>query len=44
MKIDHVSLDNIHASILVGNLCGTEGESAGETVFFGEINPLEVVE
>lgn len=44
MNIDHVSLDNIHASILVGNLCGTEGESAGEAVFFGEINPHDAVD
>ncbi|CAI7585076.1 unnamed protein product [Penicillium pancosmium] len=44
MNIDHVSLDNIHASILVGNLCGTEGESAGEAIFFGEISPHNAVE
>ncbi|KAJ5749816.1 hypothetical protein N7533_006844 [Penicillium manginii] len=35
MQIDHVSLDNIHACVLMGNLCGTESESAGEAVFFG---------
>lgn len=35
-EIDDVSLDNIHASILVGNLCGAEGELGAEAVFFGE--------
>jgi hypothetical protein len=43
MQIDHVSLDNIHACVLMGNLCGTESESAGEAVFFGEINPHDTV-
>jgi hypothetical protein len=36
MDIDNVSLDTIHASILVGNLCGAEGETAGEALFFGK--------
>ncbi|KAK9855900.1 hypothetical protein MYU51_001569 [Penicillium brevicompactum] len=35
LDIDNVSLDTIHASILVGNLCGAEGETAGEALFFG---------
>ncbi|KAJ6083475.1 hypothetical protein N7467_007610 [Penicillium canescens] len=35
MDIDNVCLDTIHASILVGNLCGAEGETAGEALFFG---------
>lgn len=36
MDVDNVCLDNIHASILVGNLCGTEGESLSEGLFFGK--------
>lgn len=36
LDIDNVSLDTIHASILVGNLCGAEGETAGEALFFGK--------
>jgi hypothetical protein len=36
MDIDNVCLDTIHASILVGNLCGAEGETAGEALFFGK--------
>ncbi|CAG8175445.1 unnamed protein product [Penicillium salamii] len=35
MEIENVNLDTIHASILVGNLCGAEGETAGEALFFG---------
>jgi hypothetical protein len=35
MDVDNVCLDNIHASILVGNLCGAEGESVSEGLFFG---------
>ncbi|KAJ6170272.1 hypothetical protein N7485_007618 [Penicillium canescens] len=35
IDIDNVCLDTIHASILVGNLCGAEGETAGEALFFG---------
>ncbi|OKP14686.1 hypothetical protein PENSUB_11444 [Penicillium subrubescens] len=34
MDIDNVCLNNIHASILVGNLCGAEGESVSEGLFF----------
>jgi hypothetical protein len=37
MDIDNVCLDTIHASILVGNLCGAEGETSGEALFFGKI-------
>ncbi|KAL3497078.1 hypothetical protein BJX62DRAFT_2795 [Aspergillus germanicus] len=33
--IDKVTLDNVHASALVGNLCGIEGDSSGESLFFG---------
>lgn len=36
MDVDNVCLDNVHASILVGNLCGTEGESLSEGLFFGK--------
>lgn len=36
MEIENVNLDTIHASILVGNLCGAEGETAGEALFFGK--------
>ncbi|KAJ5986122.1 hypothetical protein N7451_010487 [Penicillium sp. IBT 35674x] len=35
MNIDVPCLDNIHASILVGNLCGAEAHSATEGIFFG---------
>ncbi|KAJ5933379.1 hypothetical protein N7454_005708 [Penicillium verhagenii] len=35
MNIDVPCLDNIHASILVANLCGTEAQSATEGIFFG---------
>ncbi|KAJ5552185.1 hypothetical protein N7494_001563 [Penicillium frequentans] len=35
MNIDVPCLDNIHASILVGNLCGAEAQSATEGIFFG---------
>jgi hypothetical protein len=34
--IDKVTLDNVHASALVGNLCGIEGDSSGESLFFGQ--------
>lgn len=37
MNIDVPCLDNIHASILVGNLCGAEAQSATEGIFFGEL-------
>ncbi|KAL2817342.1 hypothetical protein BJX63DRAFT_110002 [Aspergillus granulosus] len=33
--IDEVTLDNVHASALVGNLCGIEGDASGESLFFG---------
>ncbi|RHZ61791.1 uncharacterized protein CDV56_103322 [Aspergillus thermomutatus] len=33
--IDEVSLDNIHATILIGNICGAEGDPNGESLFFG---------
>ncbi|KAL3467377.1 hypothetical protein BJX64DRAFT_168410 [Aspergillus heterothallicus] len=33
--IDEVTLDNIHATALVGNLCGIEGDANGESLFFG---------
>ncbi|KAJ5109087.1 hypothetical protein N7456_005762 [Penicillium angulare] len=33
--IDCISLDNIHASILVGNLCGGEGETDAEALYYG---------
>lgn len=36
MDIDNVCLNNIHASILVGNLCGAEGESVSEGLFSGK--------
>ncbi|KAJ5684271.1 uncharacterized protein N7477_000616 [Penicillium maclennaniae] len=34
-QIEVVCLDNIHACILVGNLCGAEGEIEAEAIFFG---------
>ncbi|KAL2853483.1 hypothetical protein BJY01DRAFT_65310 [Aspergillus pseudoustus] len=33
--IDEVTLDNVHASALAGNLCGIEGDPSGESLFFG---------
>jgi hypothetical protein len=36
LGIDHVSLDVIQTSILVANLCGAEGDSQSEALFFGE--------
>ena len=42
MDVDNVCLDNVHASILVGNLCGTEGESLSEGLFFGKPSIEEV--
>jgi hypothetical protein len=36
MDVDNVCLGNIHASILVGNLCGAEGEPLSEGLFFGK--------
>ncbi|KAK6811579.1 hypothetical protein RU639_012758 [Aspergillus parasiticus] len=35
MSIDDITLDNIHATILIGNLCGSEGDSRGEALYFG---------
>ncbi|KAJ6131584.1 hypothetical protein N7523_001290 [Penicillium sp. IBT 18751x] len=34
-QIEVICLDNIHACILVGNLCGAEGEIEAEAIFFG---------
>ncbi|GES65835.1 hypothetical protein ATEIFO6365_0012022700 [Aspergillus terreus] len=33
--IDEVTLDNIHATVLIGNICGAEGDSNAESLFFG---------
>ncbi|RDW74607.1 uncharacterized protein DSM5745_07269 [Aspergillus mulundensis] len=33
--LDDVTLDNVHAATLIGNLCGVEGDSKGESLFFG---------
>ncbi|KAL6233078.1 hypothetical protein BDW75DRAFT_232245 [Aspergillus navahoensis] len=33
--LDDVTLDNVHAAILIGNLCGVEGDPEGESLFFG---------
>ncbi|KAE8139189.1 hypothetical protein BDV38DRAFT_291578 [Aspergillus pseudotamarii] len=35
MSIDDITLDNVHATILIGNLCGSEGDSSGEALYFG---------
>ncbi|KAE8381257.1 hypothetical protein BDV26DRAFT_278846 [Aspergillus bertholletiae] len=35
MSIDDISLDNIHATILLGNLCGSDSDSNGEALYFG---------
>lgn len=36
LEIEKLCLDNIHACILVGNLCGAEGEIEAEALFFGK--------
>lgn len=36
--IDAVNLRNIQASILVGNICGAEGDSIAEGLFFGKLS------
>ncbi len=33
--LDEVTLDNIHAAALIGNICGVEGDTSGESLFFG---------
>ncbi|KAL4927044.1 uncharacterized protein BDV17DRAFT_299297 [Aspergillus undulatus] len=33
--LDEVSLDNVHAAALIGNICGVEGDAEGESLFFG---------
>ncbi|KAL5048421.1 hypothetical protein BDW71DRAFT_213493 [Aspergillus fruticulosus] len=33
--LDDVTLDNVHAAALIGNLCGVEGDSKRESLFFG---------
>ncbi|KAE8419584.1 hypothetical protein BDV36DRAFT_134783 [Aspergillus pseudocaelatus] len=35
MSIDDITLDNVYATILIGNLCGSEGDSSGEALYFG---------
>ncbi|CRG92364.1 hypothetical protein PISL3812_09422 [Talaromyces islandicus] len=35
MNLLEISLENIQASVLVGNLCGAEGEPEQESLFFG---------
>ncbi|OGM51156.1 hypothetical protein ABOM_000117, partial [Aspergillus bombycis] len=35
MSVDDISLDTIHATILIGNICGSEGDSSGEALYFG---------
>jgi hypothetical protein len=36
MSIDDICLDNVHATILVGNLCGANGDASGEALYFGK--------
>jgi hypothetical protein len=36
--IDVVNLGNIQASVLVGNICGAEGDSVAEGLFFGKLS------
>lgn len=33
--LDEVTLDNVHAAALIGNICGVEGDASGESLFFG---------
>ncbi|KAE8150341.1 hypothetical protein BDV25DRAFT_172224 [Aspergillus avenaceus] len=35
LSIDNVCLDILHAAILIGNLCGADGDASGESLFFG---------
>lgn len=35
MNIDDVHLDNVQACILVGNLCGADGDAGAEALYFG---------
>ncbi|KAF7588268.1 hypothetical protein BBP40_005954 [Aspergillus hancockii] len=35
MSIDDICLDNVHATILIGNLCGADGDPRGEALYFG---------
>ncbi|KAL4874082.1 hypothetical protein BDV12DRAFT_191945 [Aspergillus spectabilis] len=34
-SLEEVTLDNVHATALIGNICGAEGDSNGESLFFG---------
>ncbi|KOC11742.1 hypothetical protein AFLA70_526g000670 [Aspergillus flavus AF70] len=38
MSIDDITLDNINATILIGNLCGSDGDSSGEALYFAGLN------
>lgn len=40
--IDEVTLDNIHATVLIGNICGAEGDSNAESLFFGQCVSVRV--
>ncbi|KAL2816227.1 hypothetical protein BDW59DRAFT_11268 [Aspergillus cavernicola] len=33
--LDEVTIDNIHATALIGNICGADGDPTGESLFFG---------
>ncbi|KAL2866458.1 uncharacterized protein BJX67DRAFT_140676 [Aspergillus lucknowensis] len=35
ITIDEVTLDNVHATAIIGNVCGVEGDSRAESLFFG---------
>lgn len=35
MDLFNMSLENIQAAVLVGNLCGVEGQPELESLFFG---------
>ncbi|KAL3476310.1 hypothetical protein BJX99DRAFT_144515 [Aspergillus californicus] len=34
-SFDEVTLDNVQAAALIGNICGAEGDTKGESLFFG---------
>ena len=35
MELFNLNLENVQAAVLVGNLCGVEGEPELESLFFG---------
>jgi hypothetical protein len=42
MDLFNMSLENIQAAVLVGNLCGVEGQPELESLFFGTSPTLDL--